>query len=140
MYDSEFRELLDDISYCFITGDIQSWRNRIIAPFSLVTKHGAEILETEDALRENFGLYRQACTIMGLDEVYREPVSLEACPDGTWLGTYTTHLLAKGKRATAPYTATGLLHLREGRFLMSAILNARGHHEWTGSNIDHETS
>ena len=69
---------------------------------------------------------------MALDFVDRTPISLEECPDGTWLGTFQTRLLSQEILATKPYTSTALLQMSDGRLRMSSMLNARGHFEWTG--------
>jgi len=70
--------------------------------------------------------------MMQLDEIYRTPISLEDCGDGTFIGTYETNLLRQGVRATPPYTSSALMVIRDGKFCMTSILNARGHYDWTG--------
>ena len=127
-----FEAFLDDISRCFTLGNLSLWRRRLRLPFTLVAKDGPVVLETEAAVAENFGHYQMAMDIMRIDLVHRRAISLEDCQDGVWLGTFETRLLSAGQLATAPYTATALLHLTEGHFLMSSMLNGRGHQEWTG--------
>ncbi len=73
---------------------------------------------------------------MSLSMISRRPISLEDCADGTWLGTYETRLLANGLLATNPYTSTALLSRKDNVVRMSSILNGRGHHEWTGLQIE----
>lgn len=130
--DSDFQEFLDAISECFIVRDFHAWKARILLPFSLVTRDGPVVLHDDFALRRNFDDYLKACDAMSLDKVYRRPISLEDCADGTWIGTYETNLMRKGQRATAPYTSSAMLHPSDQGLRMSSILNARGHHEWTG--------
>lgn len=139
-HNAEFRTLLDDISTCFIARRFTTWRDRVLLPFSLITQDGPLILRDDVALRRNFDLYLQACSAMQLDEVYREAKQLEACPDGTWIGTYETNLLRHGHRATDPYLSSALLHVVDGQFKMSSILNARGHTTWTGIAPDPHTA
>ncbi|GAA6178975.1 hypothetical protein NBRC116594_04130 [Shimia sp. NS0008-38b] len=127
-----FELFLDDISRAFLKCDFELWRSRLELPLSLITKSNAVVLETEDAVVENFALYLQAVDVMGLDLIHRTPISLEKCPDGTWLGTFQTRLLRQETLTTPPYTSTALLHDIDGRFAMSSMLNARGHTEWTG--------
>ena len=131
-HDQMFTDFLDDISRCFIEHDFAMWDRRIIYPMSLITAQGPVILSSEPEARENFGLYLQACTIMRLDDIYRTPISLEDCKDGSFIGTYETNLLSRGARATAPYTSSVLLRIHDNRFCMKSIMNARGHHDWTG--------
>ena len=131
MTDPRFDAFLDEISRSFIERDITLWRDRVIYPFSLITSAGPVVLHNDDELRRNFELYLKASDIMGLDQIVRHPVSLEDCGDGTWIGTYVTELLSRGKRAAAPYTSSALLVDENGRFKMRSILNARGHHYWT---------
>ena len=127
-----FREFLDDVSTCFLNGDLDLWRSRIELPFSIVTRHGPVVLATEERVAQNFDLYLNACKAMSLDMIDRSIVSLDDCHDGTWLGTFQTRLLSRNRIATAPYTSTALLHLDVGRFRMSSMLNGRGHEDWTG--------
>ncbi|NVK45443.1 MAG: hypothetical protein HWE33_03990 [Rhodobacteraceae bacterium] len=131
---AEFREFLDDISTCFITGDFTLWASRILLPFSMVTQQGPVFMTTLEELRENFDLYLQAGTVMRLDDIFRRPISLEDCRDGTFIGTYETELLSHGHRATEPFTSSALIHATDGGYKMSSIMNARGHHSWTGTS------
>ncbi|SNS83025.1 hypothetical protein [Antarctobacter heliothermus] len=130
--DIELERFLDDISEPFFTGDIGKWRARMVLPFSMETGSGPVTLTSDADVRRNFDLYLEACEAMGLDVVDREPLGFEHCEDGTVLATYRTNLMRKGQRITAPYTSTALLHPTSEGWKMSAILNARGHHAWTG--------
>ena len=128
-----FAAFLDDILVCFIEADLKKWRARLQLPFSLITKEGPTVLADDTAVEENFRFYLIACEAMSLDLVDRQIVSLEACPDGTWLGTFKTRLVSGFNLATEPYVSTALLHLQpDGSFRMSSMLNGRGHREWTG--------
>jgi hypothetical protein len=128
----DFDRFLEEISDCFIQRDFEPWRNRIVLPFSLITKDGPVLLRTTSRLRENFDQYLVACKALSLDQIVRRPISLEDCKDGTWIGTYETNLLSKGQRAVAPYTSSALLVPVDGILKMHSIMNARGHHDWTG--------
>lgn len=130
--DREFEHFLNDISQAFVERKLERWRSRLILPFSLITKRQPIVLESEEAVSRNFELYLQAMDVMNGDFVDRAPVSLEKCPDETWLGTFQTRLLSREQLATAPYTSAALLHIVDGRFRMSSMLNARGHSQWTG--------
>ena len=134
MTPEEFRAFLDDISLCFTERNFDGWMARILLPFSMVTQQGPVLLSTRDALERNFELYLQAQETMQMDAIYRRPVSLENCHDGTWIGTYETELLSHGQRVTAPYTSSALIHGTDEGYKMSSILNARGHHPWTGTS------
>ncbi|MDW4498718.1 hypothetical protein R5H30_12050 [Sulfitobacter sp. D35] len=136
----EFQAFLDAISDCFIAGDFAPWRDRIRLPFTMITRTGPVVLTTEDALRRNFELYIVACKALNLDQIYRQPVALELCEDGTIIGTYATDLLSRGKRATPRYTSSMLLVSDPGGWKMTSILNARGHHDWTGFEPEKETN
>lgn len=128
-----FEAFLKDISTCFLERDLALWLSRLRLPFSVITRDGPVTLPTEADVARNFDLYLEAMRVMQLTLVTRHAVSLEDCRDGTWLGTFTTRLIRGDQLATAPYTSTGLLHLTEGdRFVMSSMLNGRGHSEWTG--------
>ena len=128
----EFDEFLHDISECFILRDPNLWIRRVILPFSIVTKDGPVVLESWEEVRANFENYLTACDLMSIDMISRQRISVEDCGDGTWLGTYETRLLSNGGLATAPYISTALLSWEKDVLKMSSILNARGHHEWTG--------
>ncbi|MFK7744410.1 MAG: hypothetical protein AB8B47_05110 [Roseobacter sp.] len=132
MPDAEFQLFLNAVSDCFIAKDFDAWSGRIILPFTLITSAGPIVISTQVELRENFDLYLFACDAMRLDQICRTPISLEKCHDGSWIGTYETSLLSKGVRATEPYTSSALLVEIDGRFKMRSIMNARGHHDWTG--------
>lgn len=136
MVDSRFIDFLDAISRCFIERNFSLWQERVIYPFSLITSVGPVLITNDDQLRENFDLYLIAADAMHLDEIVRTPISLEDCKDGSWMGTYETNLLSHGKRATPPYTSTALFQDVSGIFKMTSILNARGHHDWTGKQPD----
>ncbi|MEM6896023.1 MAG: nuclear transport factor 2 family protein [Pseudomonadota bacterium] len=127
----DFEAFLDDISQCFINRDFQTWRRRLVLPFSFITRDGPEVLKSEEAVMRNFDQYLFACQVMRLDLVDRRVIALEDCNDGTWLGTFETRLLSDGMLATEPYTSTALLIHDDGRFQMTSMLNARGHNEWT---------
>jgi hypothetical protein len=130
--EAEFREFLDAISDCFINSEFEQWEARIQLPFTLVTGRGPVVLADRAELLGNFGHYISSHRMMKLDLIVRRPIGLEDCKDGTFIGTFETELLAGGKRATVPYTSSALLHRSETGWRMSSILNARGHHEWTG--------
>ncbi len=132
MTEDEFQSFLDDISECFIAADFQQWADRIELPFSIVTKTGPVISYTLEELRADFDLYLQACENMGLDTVFRTPLTCEICDDGSVIATYRTELLSRGHRMTEAFTSSALLSSRDGIWRMTAILNARGHQSWTG--------
>ena len=132
MTEPEFEDFLEAISVCFIDRDFGVWASLIRLPFTFVTKDGPVLLSTPDELEVSFNHYLTAMDIMRLDTVVRQPISLEDCKDGTFIGTYRTELLSGGKRATDPYTSSALLHPSDAGWQMSSIMNARGHHEWTG--------
>ena len=131
-HDQMFLDLLNDISHCFIDGDFMRWQSRILLPLSLITAQGPVILVTPEQLKANFELYLMACDAMKLDQIHREVLSLENCEDGSFIGTYETNLLSRGVRATDPYKSSALLLQDDGVFKITSILNARGHHAWTG--------
>lgn len=133
---ADFQEFLDDISECFLSREVSVWRDRMILPFSIITRDGPVVMETEEAVSTNFNNYLAACDLMSLNMISRRPISLEDCADGTWLGTFETRLVANGLLATDPYTATALLSRVDNVVRMSSMLNGRGHHEWTGLPIN----
>lgn len=132
MTEEEFDAFLTDISECFISEDFQPWADRVLLPFSVVTKDGPIVSSTLADLKADFDLYLTACHTMKLDLVHRTPLSLEHCEDGTVMCTYRTELLSHGQRATEPFTSTALVTNVDGTWRMTAILNARGHSAWTG--------
>lgn len=132
MTDEEFVAFLEAISVCFIKRDFAAWSRHTLLPLSLVTQQGPVTLYNLEALRQNFDFYLAAGDAMKLDQVLRFPLSLEDCGDGSFIGTYRTELLSKGKRQTAPYVASALIRFSGGYWRLSSIMNARGHHEWTG--------
>ncbi len=136
MTDEEFLNFLEAISACFISGDIGPWESRMILPFSMITRQGPVVMRSASDVKQNFKLYLDAAKIMKVDHIYRKPLSLEDCKDGTWIGTYKTYLLSHGSPATEPYTSSALLQHTEQGWKMSSILNARGHHPWTKRDPD----
>ncbi|MCC1493252.1 hypothetical protein [Cognatishimia sp. F0-27] len=132
--ETEFAAFLDDISRPFLERDITRWRARMILPFSMVTATGPVLLETEADVERNFNLYLTASDVMHLTNVVRAPLSAELCFDGTVIATYKTELISNSQRVTAPYTASALMHPTSDGWKMSSILNARGHHDWTGQH------
>ncbi|WP_238365908.1 hypothetical protein [Mesobacterium pallidum] len=132
MTHDDFVAFLEAISTPFINRDYAAWRRVTLIPFSMVTKDGPVALGTEEAMRRNFDNYLLACTALKLDQILRKPIRLEDCGDGTVIGTYETELLSRGHRATAPYVSSGLIHHTSEGYKLSSILNARGHHSWTG--------
>lgn len=130
--DRAFGAFLEDISCAFIRPDLSLWRSRLLLPFSMVTAEGPVTLTSDEDVARNFELYLQACAVLSLDLVHREPLTVEDCPDGTVMATYRTHLMSGGRRVADPYVSTALLHNCADAWRMSAILNARGHHRWTG--------
>jgi len=132
MDQQEFDTFLLDISECFITEDFGPWADRIELPFSTVTKFGPIVCYTRDELKAEFDLYVLACQTMKLDLIFRTPLSIEHCEDGTVITTYRTELLSHGQRMTDPFTSSALMKNVDGRWRMTAILNARGHLAWTG--------
>ncbi|WP_425038196.1 hypothetical protein [Primorskyibacter sp. S187A] len=133
MTEQEFRGFLDDICVAFMRPDYALWRTRIQLPFTIVTATGPVSLANDDEVKTNFDQYMEAVEILRITDVVREPLKLEHCSDGTVLATYRTHLLSSGTRVHEPYTSTALLHAHPGQWRMSAILNALGHHHWTGN-------
>ena len=132
--DQEFEHFLEDISTSFLHRDVSLWRSRLVVPFSLVTKSQHIFLKTENQVHTNFNLYLKAMDAMALTLIDRNPVHLHDCEDGTWLGSFQTRLLINDVFAVPPYTSTALLQIVDNRFRMSAMLNARGHSDWTGLN------
>lgn len=129
---AEFNAFLDDISEPFSTRDIARWRKRMMLPFSMVTAQGPVTLRTDAEMQENFDLYLKAVDAMNLDTIARTPIRFENCYDDTVIATYRTELLSKGKRQADRYTSSALLQQTPDGWKMSSIMNARGHHQWTG--------
>ena len=127
-----FEQFLNDISVCFLQRRFSMWRSRLQLPFSIITRNGPVTMPDDAAIRVNFDFYLRACDVMRLDLIDRRAIALEDCKDGTWLGTFETRLVSDGVLATAPYTATALLHWVDTRWHMSSMLNGRGHDDWTG--------
>lgn len=132
MSPAEFEIFLEEISVSYLDRDFPRWMARVRLPFTFVTKDGPVLLSDLDAAKVNFDHYLTAIDVMRLDMISRRAVSLEDCKDGTFIGTYVTELLSHGKRATEPYTSSVLLHPSDAGWRMSAVMNARGHHQWTG--------
>lgn len=132
--DAQFEAFLEDITVPFLIGDVSRWRARIRLPFSLITQSGPVTLTTDDEVKENFALYLKAKEAIHYDLIVRKPVNFETCPDGTVIATYHNEFLYHGLRVRAPYTASALLHPDDGVWRMSSILNALGHHQWTGKH------
>ena len=128
----DFQVFLDDISICFIEEHFAGWENRILLPFSMVTSAGTVAFEDNGSLRRNFEHYLTACRVLRIDAIIRRPIELVECEDGTLMGTYETELLSHGLRVTDPYTSNALLCYCDGVLKMNSILNAKGHHSWTG--------
>lgn len=128
----DFQVFLDDISVCFIEEHFAGWEGRIVLPFSMVTSAGTVVLEGKRELRENFEHYLNACRVLRIDAVVRRPIDLVRCEDGKLIGAYVTELLSHGARVTDPYRSNALLDYHDDVLKMSSILNARGHHSWTG--------
>lgn len=135
--EAEFQGFLDAISDCFVEPDFEAWFSRMRLPFSMVTRAGPVILTCEDDVRDNFLMYLQACEVMNVDHIFRRPLNMERCHDGSWIGTYETNLMCGALRATDPYVSSMLLHITPEGLKMSSILNARGHSEWTGKLPPH---
>lgn len=131
---AEFDHFLADITDPFLTGDISQWQARLRLPFTLITKTGPVTLDSPQDVQDNFALYIEALAIMKADVISREKIGFEPCEDGTIIATYRTHLLSQGTRIRDPYTASALLHPDDGRWRMSSILNALGHHHWTSKH------
>jgi len=131
--DVEFERFLSDISDSFMERDSTRWKARILLPFTIVSEPRPTVLETWEQVEINFGHYLIACQAMKLDLIDRTPMSIEHCDDGSVIATYRTEMLSHGMRATDPYVASALLHETPTGWRMSSILNARGHHDWTGA-------
>ena len=128
----DFQVFLDKISICFIEEHFAGWESRIQLPFSMITSAGTVAFADVRGLRENFEHYLTACRVLRIDAIVRRPIELVECKDGKLMGTYETELLSHGVRVTDPYTSSALLCYCDGVLKMSSVLNARGHHSWTG--------
>ena len=126
-----FENFLNDITRCFIEPNFELWRSRLILPFSFVTKDGTLVLRDIDELQHNFDLYLKTVEIMKPDVIDRSIVGFEHCDDGSILGTFRTRVVCNDILIIEPYEGTALLRRIDGRLRMSALLNARGHYEWT---------
>lgn len=132
--DAQFDAFLEDITQPFLTADIARWAARIHLPFTLITQTGPVTLRSQQDIEENFALYLLAMKAMRADLIVREKISSEPCQDGTVITTYRSNFLRNGVRIRDPYTASALLHFDDGLWRMSSILNALGHHQWTGKH------
>lgn len=131
---SDFKLFLYDISQPFIDRKIDRWAARIALPFSMVTRDGPITLSTPGDVKRNFADYLSAADKMDLDQIRRTPIDFDICDENTVMATYRTELISRGKRVETPYTSTALLHRTPDGWRMSSILNARGHHKWTGQH------
>ncbi|CUH80908.1 hypothetical protein [Tropicibacter naphthalenivorans] len=129
----DFDAFLEDITQPFLTRDITRWENRIRLPFSLITREGPTMLRTPQEVMQNFQYYLQACDVMGLDQIIRQPVGFEVCDDFSIIATYRTEFLREGQQVIPPYTSSALLHHTPEGWQMSSILNGMGHQRWTGT-------
>ena len=130
MTEAEFEIFLDEASDCFLQADFELWASLVTLPFTMITATGPVVLSTLEELRDHFDRYIAAAAGLRLDLISRRQISLEGCDDGTFIGTYETELLSRGKRVAALYTASVLLHRRGGKWKMSTVLNARGNYDW----------
>ena len=127
-----FENFLNDITRCFIEPNFELWRSRLILPFSIFMKDGTTALSDVYEVKRNFDFYLKAVDIMNPDVIDRSIVSFEHCDDGSSLGTFRTRVVRDGILVIEPCEGTALLRQSDGRLQMSSLLNARGHHEWTG--------
>ncbi|KMK66021.1 hypothetical protein [Puniceibacterium sp. IMCC21224] len=132
MTDAEFAQFLDDISSTFMAADFDGWAAHVQLPFSFITQTGPLTSTTTAELEENFNLYLLAKRNVRLDLMLRRAMSVEICDDLTVIGTYETELLSNGVRVRPPYVSSVLLHRSADGWRMSCIMNAVGHHYWTG--------
>jgi len=133
--DAAFEDLLADITEPFLTGDYARWRNRLRLPCTFVTQAGPITLASEDDVERSFAMYQMAVRSMGLAHVHHKPLHFDPCPDGTIIITYETNILRRdGSRIMPPYTASALVHPDDGTWRLSSIMNAMGHHHWTGTH------
>lgn len=125
-----FQDLLDDISECFLEQNYEQWRALLVLPVTVVSQDTTLLLETEDDVARNFQDYVKAVDAMSLDKVFRRPLSLQECDDGSFVGTYETNLLSMGQRIVEPYVSSMLLLNTPDGLRIQSIMNARGPRDW----------
>ncbi|MBT55227.1 MAG: hypothetical protein CMF72_17735 [Mameliella sp.] len=129
---TEFERCQDGLPEQFVTGDIGQRRARSMPPFSKVTGCDTVTLAIVPDAPQSFDPYLGTYEAMALARVAREPLRFENCADGTGLTSFRMNLMRKGQRITDPFTSTAFLHPTGEGWQMSANLNVRDHHAWTG--------
>lgn len=105
----DFQQMIDNMTTCYMTGDVGGYVTLFARPLSLVTPDGPKTFETEADIREMFDLYVEGLARTGADELVRLVKTFDDCHDGTFLSNVETHFFARGNRLAEPHTTAFLL-------------------------------
>lgn len=134
-----FQTILDRISACFLSGDIEGWLGCITLPCHLVTRHGIDTYETEDAVRSDFAVYAEEFKTHGVTDIIREAKTAELIDGDQMTGTYATHILRGATHVVPPWDASMTLRQQDGLWRVTTVMRAIGHLNWaaiTPSDIE----
>ncbi len=129
-----FQNILDRISSAFLSGDIDGWLGSLSLPCHLVTRHGVDTYETEDAVRRDFDVYIQEFKTHGVTDIVREAKTAELIDGDQMVGTYATHILRGSAHVVPPWDASMTLRRENGLWRVTTVMRAIGHLNWSANS------
>lgn len=128
----DFRTLSERLTQALLQGDFDLYQQVMTLPLRIEPRGGKPyVLETEDALREDFELYVQVNKLHGVTDMVRDILEIET-PDQTKMNvTCLVNLLCGTGRAVDPFQSTMRLRRLPEGWRVYRIESVLGHINWT---------
>ena len=132
MDERAFLDLGERLTKALLGGDFVGYRALFGLPVRIAPRGGpAYVLETEEAMRHDFGLYHDVVRVQRVTDIYRRVRRIADLGGGAHRVEVEMHILSGAVRLVDPFMAAfTLIDTTEGPRI-TAIESALGHIRWT---------
>ncbi len=124
------QKFLDETSRAVLDGDWETYRRRVILPFTLVTRTATMVVEDEDRLRMGFESFNQMLSLQRATHYICRTETATMLDPNLIAGGYSTHIFSGGLLIVPAFRSQVTLQLRDGMWRAATISNALVNERW----------
>lgn len=117
------QDYLDILADAVLRDDWETYASRVRLPFQLITERAAIQVLGEDELQDGFDAFVDMIRSQRVTHYVRTVTSAAQLSATAISGTYTTEILADGKRVVQPFQSRIIVRLRDGIWQATSISN-----------------
>ena len=127
-----FSEIGERLTQALLTGDFDLYARVMDLPIRIEPRGGtAYVLETPEALRQDFDLYHKAAHARGVTDIYRRVDEIRVLDGPAWEVHVLMHILAGAMLVADPFRSVMSLHPTDAGPKFLRIQSPLRHIDWT---------